>query len=1049
MKKILLTSIIFISALSIAYSQCTKPTVVTITTPVTSPITICQGTALTLSGSVIVANAPANGTFTYSWIKIAPVGLIIVAPTTINIPANTSTAIPSYTGITGAVTDAGIYALRVEDGDIGNSGCYTEATVVINVNPLPTITGTLTVCNGSTTQLTGSGTGDTTAPWTSATTSVATVSTTGVVTGVSPGTSVITYKNNAGCTQSATVTVNPLPTITGTLNVCDGSTNLLTGSGIGQPTATWYSATTAVATVSTTGVVTGVSPGTSVITYKNNNGCTQSATVTVNPLPTITGTLNICNGSTIQLTGSGIGDAIIPWTSATTAVATVTTTGIVIGVSPGTSVITYKNNTGCTRTATVTVITEAIPTVSVSVSPGTTICPGTSVLFKASPTNGGTIPTYQWIKNGAAIIGETSSTYATTSSENGDNISVQMTSNLSCAMPLVVTSNAVTMTVTSSVTPSVAITADKTSICENSDVITFTATPTNGGPAPAYEWFINKASQGPPDQSNVFTPYTLSPANNTVEVHMTSNAICASPTSVSSISLSIAISTGISAGIIGSDQTICYGSIPAPFTELTATNASSPVYTWEAATSAAGPWVIIPGVWGSTFGSSTGLSEDIYIRRVVTDASIPAPCNAATSNVVHITVLPALEAGTISSDETICEGTTPSTITETASPIGGTGTYTYRWESSSQSGGPYSAISNETNSSYSPGVLNYTMYFKRIATSGLCGSASSNEVAKTVASTILSTITIDDPGPTCDGDIVLFKCKATNVGLTPAYNWYVNNNIAFSNSPTFTSNNSFAPLKNGDEVWVELISSSSCTNSSTITSNKIIVDLTPCTVSNSIYTTSNIDILLQQYVSNSIPNTIDYTYFWSITDSSITTTVITGPNPISPGQQNAVYNVPNQAGYTYTWSIIGGTIVSGQNTNAITVDWDGTAPIAMARTTVPSYSISVTETNPANEAKTTSMTINTTTTAVALPLAESGIQFYPNPSVDAFNIVMPESGTLVNYSISDLTGTTVANGSFTSSGGAEKIATDFHAGLYQVVLKYNGTTTCMRLNKVQ
>ncbi|MBK9459743.1 MAG: hypothetical protein IPN94_09985 [Sphingobacteriales bacterium] len=33
--------------------------------------------------------------------------------------------------------------------------------------------------------------------------------------------------------------------------------------------------------------MTGVSAGTSVITYKNNNGCTQTATVTIDPLPTV------------------------------------------------------------------------------------------------------------------------------------------------------------------------------------------------------------------------------------------------------------------------------------------------------------------------------------------------------------------------------------------------------------------------------------------------------------------------------------------------------------------------------------------------------------------------------------------------------------------------------------------------------------------------------------------------------------------------------------------------------------------------------------------
>ena len=64
-----------------------------------------------------------------------------------------------------------------------------------------------------------------------------------------------------------------------------------------------------------------------------------------------------------------------------------------------------------------------------------------------------------------------------------------MTSNDPCANPVTATSNAVTITATT-VTPSVTIAASTTSICAGGSV-TFTATPVNGGPAPAYQWQIN------------------------------------------------------------------------------------------------------------------------------------------------------------------------------------------------------------------------------------------------------------------------------------------------------------------------------------------------------------------------------------------------------------------------------------------------------------------------------------------------------------------------------------------------------------------------------
>ena len=171
------------------------------------------------------------------------------------------------------------------------------------------------------------------------------------------------------------VTVYPGATITPitSLNVCAGSTITLTGSGTVAVSSPWVSATPTVATIGTATsqniVINGVSAGTSVITYTNTNGCTVTATVTVSAVPTITGTLSVCVGSTTQLTGSATAATLNPWVSATTGVATVSNTGLVTGVSFGTSVITYTNSVGCTVTATVTVntapaaitITPALP----------------------------------------------------------------------------------------------------------------------------------------------------------------------------------------------------------------------------------------------------------------------------------------------------------------------------------------------------------------------------------------------------------------------------------------------------------------------------------------------------------------------------------------------------------------------------------------------------------------------------------------------------------------------------------------------------------------
>ncbi|MDY0907713.1 Ig-like domain-containing protein, partial [Pedobacter sp. CFBP9032] len=273
-----------------------------------------------------------------------------------------------------------------------NTGC--TATIAITINPQPTITGTTNACIGATSQLTGSATAATNNPWVSSNTAIATVSNTGLVTGVAAGTSNITYTNSNGCSQQVTFTVNELPTITGTSSVCVAGTTQLTGSATAATNNPWVSSNTAIATVDNTGLVTGVAAGTSTITYTNSNGCIKQLTVTVNALPTITGTTSVCVAATTQLTGSGTAATTDPWVSSAPAIATVNNTGLVTGVAPGTAVITYTNNNGCTRQVTVTV--NAIPTIT-----GTTaVCIGSTSQLSGSPTAATNNP---WVSSNTAV----------------------------------------------------------------------------------------------------------------------------------------------------------------------------------------------------------------------------------------------------------------------------------------------------------------------------------------------------------------------------------------------------------------------------------------------------------------------------------------------------------------------------------------------------------------------------------------------------------------------------------------------------------------------
>jgi len=327
---------------------CTTTAIVTVNgSPfITGTLTVCANSTTSLTGSGIPGATPwVSGTATVATIDNA--GLV--------------------TGV-GAGTSLITYT--------NSNGCTT--TAIVTVNALPSITGTLSACIGNTTPLFGSGTAGAT-PWTSSDVTVATIDNAGVVTGVGAGTSLITYTNSNGCATTSIVTINPFPSITGSTTVTVGATTTWTGSG--APGATpWLSGSPAVATINNAGLITGVISGTSLITYTNSNGCTTTQIITVNLLPTITGTPVVCAGGTTQLTGSGTAAATTPWTSSVTSVATVDNTGLVTSIAAGTTLITYTDNNA--NTATVIVTVNALPSITGTLS----VCVGSATPLAGTAT---------------------------------------------------------------------------------------------------------------------------------------------------------------------------------------------------------------------------------------------------------------------------------------------------------------------------------------------------------------------------------------------------------------------------------------------------------------------------------------------------------------------------------------------------------------------------------------------------------------------------------------------------------------------------------------
>jgi uncharacterized protein YjdB len=254
----------------------------------------------------------------------------------------------------------------------------TTTTVAFVVNPLPAaIAGGTTVCVGASITLTDATTGG---YWMSGNTSIATVGTgTGVVTGVTAGVVNIYYSLTTGCGASKTITVNPAPSaISGSGTVCVGTTMTLTDA---VPGGTWTSSYVARATIgATSGVVTGVSAGTTTIVYAVG-GCSTYKVITVNTAPAaITGSSSVCVGSSITLADVTTGGA---WTSGTPSLATITGGGVVTGVSSGVLNIYYTVG-GCSVSKTITV--NAMPS---AISGPSTVHTGGSPITLTDAVSGG------------------------------------------------------------------------------------------------------------------------------------------------------------------------------------------------------------------------------------------------------------------------------------------------------------------------------------------------------------------------------------------------------------------------------------------------------------------------------------------------------------------------------------------------------------------------------------------------------------------------------------------------------------------------------------
>ncbi len=353
--------------------------------PAAVPARICSG-----NSTQLYANATGgSGTYSYSWTS-DPAGF---------------TSLLANPAVSPSVTTR--YTVVVNDGTNTISG-----NVTVTVDPLPTavISGSATICAGSSANLSVALTG--TAPWsityTDGTTplTISGISGTPATISVSP-TSTKTYRltavSDSRCTGtsytgSALVTVNPLPTVYAGADrsIPYGTSTAIndaTASGVAPLSYSWTPAISFVNASLLNPVTRNLTASdTYTLTVTDGNSCTNSdqmtITVTGSPLAVnpVASSLTICSGSPVQLNANatgGSGTYSYSWTSEPAGF----TSGIANPIANPATTTTYTvhvNDGFNTVSGNVTVTVNPLPTAVISGS--STICAGSSANLSVALT---------------------------------------------------------------------------------------------------------------------------------------------------------------------------------------------------------------------------------------------------------------------------------------------------------------------------------------------------------------------------------------------------------------------------------------------------------------------------------------------------------------------------------------------------------------------------------------------------------------------------------------------------------------------------------------
>ena len=168
-------------------------------------------------------------------------------------------------------------------------------------------------------------------------------------------------------------------------------------------------------------------------------------------------------------------------------------------------------------------------------------------------------------------------------------------------------------------------------------------------------------------------------------------------------------------GEISESQQVCLNS---PLAPITVSNISLDFasFQWEVSEDNIN-FSLIEGQTGVSFTPTSQTSGVKYYRRKTTISKNGVSCSAYT-NSISITVID-LTPGEINGSQSICYGETPESFTSIVDAYAMGENVSYTWERSTDDQVTWQAFENNSTT-YAPGALTQTIYYRRVATSSTC-----------------------------------------------------------------------------------------------------------------------------------------------------------------------------------------------------------------------------------------------------------------------------------------------------------------------------------------